>query len=60
MSARNWDTRTADKCRLPDLVPDICDNCRDYAYCHKQLDIFQILERNKQNEHYRKVNEYPS
>lgn len=32
----NWDTETADNCRLPELIPGICDNCRDYRYCYKQ------------------------
>lgn len=33
----NWDTQTADKCKLPKLIPNICERCRDYAYCHRQL-----------------------
>lgn len=33
----NWDTKTADKCRLPELIPGICLGCRDYDYCHRPL-----------------------
>lgn len=40
----NWDTETADNCRLPDLIPDICDRCRDYKYCHRQLTIFDMAK----------------
>lgn len=32
----NYDTRTADNCRLPELIPDICERCRDNAYCYRQ------------------------
>ena len=35
--AKNWDTETADTCRLPEFIPNACDQCRDYAYCHRQL-----------------------
>lgn len=35
--AKNWDTETAEKCRLPELIPDICLGCRDYDYCHKTM-----------------------
>ena len=34
---KTWDTETADNCRLPELDPDICDTCRDYQYCHRQM-----------------------
>lgn len=34
---RNWDTETADRCRLPEMIPNICDDCRDYKYCYRQL-----------------------
>ena len=37
----NWDTETADRCRLPELIPDICRRCRDYDYCHRQLSLFE-------------------
>lgn len=33
----NWDTETAATCKLPELIPDICERCRDYEYCHRQL-----------------------
>lgn len=36
-----WDTKTADTCRLPELIPNICEGCRDYAYCHRQLTLFK-------------------
>lgn len=39
--AENWDTRTADNCKLPDLIPEICENCRDIQYC-------EAKERGKQ------------
>jgi len=42
--AKNWDTETADKCRLPEYIPDICERCRDYAYCHRQLTIDDVKE----------------
>ena len=38
-SAPNWDTRSADNCRLPELIPSICDSCRDYAYCHNKTNL---------------------
>ena len=41
MRAKNWDTETADNCRLPELIPGICEQCRDYAYCHRQLSLFE-------------------
>lgn len=48
---QNWDTRTADSCKLPELMGnDYCNDCRDYAYCEakgqfmKQITIFDILE----------------
>lgn len=34
---KNWDTETADKCSLPELIPDICDRCRDCSYCFRQM-----------------------
>lgn len=43
MIARNWDTETADKCRLPELIPNICEECRDYAYCHRQRTIEDFM-----------------
>lgn len=41
MKEKNWDTETADNCRLPELIPGICERCRDYAYCHRQLNLFE-------------------
>lgn len=46
--AKNWDTETADNCRLPELIPDICERCRDYAYCHRQLTIEDMIEREEE------------
>lgn len=31
-----WDIETADNCKLSSLIPNICERCRDYAYCHRQ------------------------
>jgi len=47
--AVNWDTRTADNCKLPDLIPEICENCRDIQYCKakergKQMTFDDFLE----------------
>ena len=36
-----WDIKTADNCRLPELIPTICEGCRTYAYCHRQLTLFK-------------------
>lgn len=30
-----------DLCRLPELIPGICERCRDYTYCHRQLSMFE-------------------
>lgn len=32
-----WDIKTADTCRLPELIPNICERCRDIKYCQRQL-----------------------
>ena len=39
-----WDIKTADTCRLPELIPNICERCRDYRYCHRQLGLFEKKE----------------
>lgn len=39
----NWEIRTADRCKLPRLIPDICEGCRDNAYCHRQMSIDEFL-----------------
>lgn len=44
MKAKNWDTETADTCRLPEFIPDACERCRCYAYCHRQRTIEEMLE----------------
>lgn len=41
----SWDTETADKCRLPELIPKICDNCRDHRYCHKQMTFEDLFRK---------------
>ena len=33
--AVNWDTQTADKCKVYKLLPNWCEDCRDQAYCRK-------------------------
>ena len=49
MKAHNWDTETADKCELPKFVENICEGCRDYRYCHRQLTIEDIeMEERKE------------
>lgn len=49
----SWDIRTADNCKLPELMGnDYCNDCRCYAYCKKwhgerfmkQMTIFDIIE----------------
>lgn len=49
MKKKNWDTETANKCRLPDLIPGICEGCRDRRYCEakkkpKQIGLFEEEE----------------
>lgn len=36
MVKATWDIITAQNCRLPELIPDICTTCRVYAYCHNK------------------------
>lgn len=31
-------------CRLPELIPGICEGCRDYLYCHRQLTLDDIKD----------------
>lgn len=45
----SWDTETADKCKLPELDPKFCDDCRCYAYCYRQLSM--PLPETKEEEH---------
>lgn len=40
---KNWDTETADNCQLPKYVPNICERCRDYEYCHRQLTLTELI-----------------
>ena len=44
-----WDIKTADKCKLPELIPDICEDCRDYDYCHRERTIFDWLKEGDDN-----------
>ena len=39
----NWDKVTADRCKLPTLIRDICEQCRDYKYCHRPITLFDAL-----------------
>ena len=50
MTAKNWYTETADTCRLPELIHDICSRCCCYAYCHRQLSIFDQEEQHERSE----------
>ena len=47
MIKANWDIKSADNCKLPTLIPDICNSCRDKAYCdakhNKQITIEEVL-----------------
>lgn len=36
MSKAYWDIISAHSCKLPELIPNICDTCRDKAYCHNK------------------------
>lgn len=40
MIVRNWDTETADKCELSNLIKGICERCRNYRYCHRPITLF--------------------
>ena len=51
--AVNWDSRTADKCKIPTVKPEFCNDCRDLAYCtaqkaRKQISIFDLLEEQEE------------
>lgn len=50
----NWDTETADKCKLPEYLPNACDKCRDYRYCHRQtqirLDLFEDEQKGRRDD----------
>ena len=58
MKVNNWDTRSADSCKLSELMgTDYCNDCRSYAYCKewhggrfmKQMTIFDIIPENTRN-----------
>ena len=48
-SGRNWDTITADNCRIPEYLPDWCNDCRTSAYCAKhrckQMTLEDMMQR---------------
>ena len=46
----NWDTETADKCKLPELIEGICEQCRDYDYCHRQLSFYGGEQNEQEND----------
>jgi hypothetical protein len=48
MRADNWYTRTADNCRIPEVLPSFCDGCICYAYCHRQLTLDDIQEKEEE------------
>lgn len=35
-----WDIEMANKCEPPKLIKGICELCRDYAYCHRPITLF--------------------
>lgn len=44
---KNWDVKTAITCRIPEVLPDACDDCRDQRLCQqssKQISIFDLLK----------------
>ncbi len=45
--ATNWDTKTADTCKIRALKPEWCKDCRTYAYCYKytQMTIEELLSK---------------
>lgn len=51
----NWDIRTAQKCKLPELMgEEYCKDCRCFDYCHKrtQITFDDILKEGNQNEQF--------
>lgn len=39
----NWDIETAKACKIPDVMPEFCEQCRDIRYCEKyKLNMHQI------------------
>lgn len=44
----SWDIKTADNCKLPDLIPDICQRCRCDAYCHRQMTFEDLIGGNNE------------
>ena len=50
----NWDIETAKACKIPDVMPELCEQCRDIRYCEKyKLNMHQItiseLEQTKED-----------
>lgn len=46
---QNWDTITADRCKMVELIPNICEGCRDYAYCYRQMNLFESEQINERD-----------
>lgn len=34
---------SADRCKLPTLIRDICEQCRVYKYCHRPITLLDAL-----------------
>lgn len=46
----NWDTQTADRCTLPELIRGTCQRCRDRAYCYRQRSLFELKDEKAEKE----------
>lgn len=46
----NWDMETADRCKLPTLIGDICERCRTYKYCHRPITLLDALREEQTDE----------
>lgn len=42
--ASKKELESADNCKLPSVLPDVCKRCRCYAYCHRQMTIFDFID----------------
>lgn len=39
----NWDIKTAKACKIPEVMPAFCKQCRDIKYCEsKKLNLRQM------------------
>lgn len=45
MLKNNKETMSALNCRIPEILPEWCEGCRDKPICdhHKQITIFDLL-----------------